>query len=173
MLIEASKIKGLPVVDPTPSKLGVVDFLVFDGDKGALIGMQVLRNGVIKKFFGLAYQDCDPTSLNAVVVDEPNSLQYNLRNFDTVYKQFGPVINVRAVTESGKRLGNIDDIFIDSATGLIIRFVLREIVIERIIPRSYVVSITPKQVVFQDVVNDPTFDKLATNEIATEPSKAS
>ena len=87
-------------------------------------------------------------------------LNPDLKEFDKIYKNFGPVMEVRAKTESGRSLGRISDLLIEAESGIIVRFYLKNLLSERIIPREYLVSITPKQIVFKDIVDQPIFDSL-------------
>jgi uncharacterized protein YrrD len=172
MLIEASRIKNLPVIDHDQNKLGVVESLYFDGDKGSLVGFKILKSSVLNKFYALDYLDADITSQQSATVEGKSYLKESLTDFDSLLKKFGKVIGARAVTQSGKSLGKIEDIMIEVESGLIVRFVLRNYIVERIIPRQFVVSITPKRIIFQDVVDQPIFDKVASGELSPQASKS-
>jgi|GEM_PF-1275926 len=169
MIIETSQILGLPVVNSNDQELGTVDSLIFNGPKIQVSGLQIVRNGVIKKFYGLMYPDVVKVSRSHLVVESEKVLLKNLRDLDELYKLYGRVIGVAATTESGKKIGHVTDLIIEAETGLIIRFVIRHLLYERIIPRQFLVSITPRAIVFQDVVDQPTFDRLAAHDLAPEP----
>ncbi len=170
MIIEATHCKGLPVVDSSGTEYGVIDFLVYDGKIGQAVGLQVAKSGVVKKFFGLEWRDIASSNRRAIVIHDKSALKTNLKDLDNIYHHYGRVINVTATTESGKRIGRISDVLIDADTGLIVRFVIRSLFHERIIPRHFLVSITPNAVVFQDVVDQPIFDKLAIEIPIIEPT---
>jgi sporulation protein YlmC with PRC-barrel domain len=165
MLIEATRLKNLPVLDNGQNKLGLVNSLYFEGDKGSLVGLKVVNTGVLKKYYALGYLDCDISSQQVVSVENKEALKEDLVDYDALIKKFGKLLGVKAITQSGKSLGVIEDVLIEVESGLIVRMVLRNYVMERIIPRQFVVGITPKRIIFQDVVNQPTFDKLATGDL--------
>ncbi|HUD20728.1 MAG TPA: PRC-barrel domain-containing protein [Candidatus Saccharimonadales bacterium] len=161
MLIELSEVLSDDVVTAEGKKLGVIDRALVDGRTGRVAGFQVSLNGVIKRFAGLNYVDVLEVNRHSVIVDQPSSLSKNLKDFDIVYKNFGSVVGVAAKTESGRGLGKVSDLLFEIESGLIVRFYLRNLLAERIIPREYMVSITPKQIVFRDIVDQPIFDSIA------------
>ena len=161
MLVEASHCIGLPVFNAKGQTLGAVDRLVWQGSEATVVGMQVTRPGLVKKFAALYYDDITEASRQGFMTDE-GKLQSSLKELDEVVKRFGKVIGANAVTESGQKIGRVTDIIFDADTGGIVRFVIRDFLKERIIPRQFFVTATPKAVVFQDVVETPVFDKVAT-----------
>lgn len=163
MIIEASQCQGLNVISRQGENLGAVDFLVINGKEARINGAQIIKGGVIKKFYALTWQSVVDVNRDALEIVSSEDLSTNLKDFDELYRAYGKVIGVTAKTESGKHLGHVSDLLIEAETGLIIRFVLRNFLQERIIPRQFLVSITPKQIVFQDVVDQPIFDKLASS----------
>lgn len=162
MVIEASHITSSPLIDITGIKHGKIDRCIYSGEQGRLIGFQVAQNGVVTKFRALDLADCVAINQGSVVIDSPDALQKDLKMFDEIVKKDGSIINVPAATESGTKLGRVTDLLLDADTGVIVRFYIRALLGERIIPREFVVAITPKQVVFKDVVNTPVFTQIAT-----------
>lgn len=165
MLVEASHYIGLPVVSESGQKLGTVDRFVFHAAEAKISGLQIVRPGIIKKFAGLWFDDITDSSRQGFVA-EAGKIQLKLKEFDEITKQYGSIIDVPAVTESGVGIGRVTDVIFDATTGGIVRFVLRNFLTERIIPRQFFVTATPKVVVFQDVVEAPIFDKVATMPVA-------
>lgn len=163
MVIEASHCQGLSVQDKHGETVGAIDFLVIHGKDAHVSGAQVIKGGIVKKFYGLDWQDVTNINRGSVEIADKNCLATNLKNLDELYRVYGKVIGVSAKTESGKNIGHVSDLLIEAETGLIIRFVLRNLIQERIIPRQFLVSVTPKQIIFQDVVDQPIFDKLASS----------
>lgn len=168
MLIEASHLLGVPVVNEKQKALGRVDILVFDAADAKIAGMQIEKNGVIKKFAGLFFDDLVNLSRTGVATED-GRLQTDLTTLDSIAKTSGKVIGVTAMTESGQALGKVSDVVFEAETGAIVRFELRHLLRERLIPRQFLVSITPQKIIFQDVVNEPVFDKLATEPVV-EPA---
>lgn len=165
MIVEASRLLGATVRDVNGRKIGRVDRLVIDGVSGRIFGFQVIQTGLVSKFLALQFFDVISFDNQGLVIKDETALDRNLADFDRVAQLFGPLMGVKAKTESGRSLGRVSDLFIDSkSSGLIIRFVIRYLLKERIIPRRFVVSVSPREVVFQDIVDQPTFDQIATAE---------
>jgi uncharacterized protein YrrD len=167
MLLEASHLTKGSVVDIQGLRCGQIDRCVFSREAAALAGFQVATGSVVSRFRGLDLTDCISLNHEAVVVDSADDLHKDLHELDEIAAATGPVIGVAAMTESGDRLGTVSDVLLDADTGLIVRFYLRRLLVERIIPRQYLLSITPKQVVFKDVVNTPVFTQVATADLGT------
>ena len=164
MVIEASHIVNASVLDTTGTAHGSVDACVFLATEARLYGLQIARGSVMTRFRGLLFADVISLNQHSVIVDSAETIKKDLKELDEVSKNSGPVIGITAVTESGKRLGKISDVLVDADTGFIVRLYIRNLLQERIIPRQFLVSITPKQVVFKDVVDTPLFDQVASAE---------
>jgi len=164
MVLELSALLRKPVKTVQSQLLGSVDAFAIDGDRLHLAGFQILKKGLLKKFSALAIDDVVSLSRDAVVVDSQSDLSEEMKPFDEINHRYGRVIGVAAKTESGKQLGRVSDLLIEAETGLVIRFYLRRVLTERIIPRQFVVSVSPRQVVFKDIVDTPIFDQLATSD---------
>lgn len=169
MVIEASQILRSPVVDVTGTTHGTVDACVFLANEARLYGLQVTKGNVVTKFRAVRIEDVISINPRHVVIDSTDVLTKDLKDFDQIAKQSGSVLGVSAVTESGKRLGKISDVLMDADTGFIVRMYIRNLLHERIIPRQFLVSITPKQVVFKDIVDTPLFEQTATTEAPSAP----
>jgi uncharacterized protein YrrD len=169
MIIEASQIIGLPVLTGE-QELGKVDLCIFHGRHANIAGFQVVRSRVLKKFYSLNYEDIIEFDRQHLKVKDAHHLKSNLKELDEIYKAFGRVLGVTAKTESGKKIGKVGDVLIEAETGLIVRFSLQALFRERLIPRQFLVSISPREVIFQDVVDQPIFDKVATSLPIGEPT---
>lgn len=167
MLLEASHLLNGTVVDVSGLKHGRVDQCVYDAATARLAGFQVAVSTVMTKFRGLAIENCISLNHEHIVIDSSAVLTKNLKELDEIARLSGKVVGVSAITESGASLGHVSDVLLDADTGLIVRLYLRKLLTERIIPREYLISITPKQVVFKDVVNTPIFTQIASAELPT------
>lgn len=163
MVIEATRLKGVTVRDSTGMTLAKVDHLVFRADQARLVGFQVARSGLVKKFAGLDFEDVLSLSAEAVLVDSSQTVVSDLAPFDAANRATGPILGVKAKTESGQAIGVVGDVVIEAETGGIVRFYLRNFLTERIIPLKFLVSISPKEIIFKDVVNQPIFDQVASS----------
>jgi len=166
MLLEASHLLKGSVVDVQGVRYGRVDTCIYNADTAALAGFQVAASGVVARFRALMLVDCISLHHENVVIDSGQVLTKDMRELDAVAQHSGKVIGVTAVTESGTRLGVISDVLLDGDTGLIVRLYVRKLLAERIIPREYLIAITPKRIVFKDVVNTPIFNQVASAEVA-------
>lgn len=163
MVIEASRLLRLPVTDTFGTEHGRIDSTVFWAAEARLCGFQV-STGVVTKFRALSLLDTLSINERSVIVGSPAALSSDLKEFDAISQETGPVVGVKAVTQSGRSLGKISDVLLEAETGFIIRFYVRHLLSERIIPRQYLVSITPRKIIFKDVVDTPLFDQVASSE---------
>jgi len=166
MVLEVSQLLGASIRLTNDKKLATVDRIIFDGSKAQVEGFQTSQRAVLTKFGRLDFVDTLSVERGEVVIDSEKSIQKDLKPFDQLRRQYGPVLGVIAKTESGRKIGKVTDLVIDSDTGFILRFYLGQFLHERIIPRQFLVSITPKQIVFKDIVNAPTFDQVAVSQLA-------
>lgn len=166
MLLELSYCIDAPVITNSSTKIGSIDFPVFDGKQARLVGFQVVQTGIVKKFRGLLFDDIVEITRSDVQVAAASSLQTNLKSLDEHFQEYGSVVGVTAKTESGKRLGKVLDVVIETGSGRITRFYIRNFLQERIIPVQFLVTITPREVIFKDVVSQPIFDRVAVAETA-------
>ncbi len=158
MIVELSELIGLTVRSTANKTLGKVDFCVFNGKTATLVGFQVARSGVLKKFAALSFEKIIDFNRAELLVENEAALAGQLNEFDALYKTYGPVVGVAAQTESGERLGRVHDLFIEANTGAITRYHLRHFFHERIIPQKFMVAITPERIVFKDEVAKPQFN---------------
>jgi len=164
MLIEASRLLNLPLTDADDQLLGRVDRLLFEPQEAKLIALQIISNLVIKKFSVVDFAQLTELGPTKLKVKTKKELQTQLKDFDALFGQVGPVLGVKAKTESGQNLGQVEDLLIEAETGLISRFYLKNFLRGRIIPRQFLVAISKREIIFKDVVNQPVFDQLASAE---------
>lgn len=162
MVLEVSQLQDALIRSANGQKLATVDKVIIDGDKAQIVGFQITQRSLITRFGRLDFDQIVSIGRNDIVVPDQKSIEKDLKLFDQLRQQYGSVLGVTAKTESGQTIGKITDLLIDDNTGLIIRFYLCHFFRERIIPRQFLVSITPRQVVFKDIVIEPIFDETAT-----------
>lgn len=171
MVLEVSQIAEAAVVSADGKKLASIDKIIFDGKDAKIAGFQIKERAVISRFAALDYLDILTCERQTVVVDKTPQFSRDLKHFDELRAHFGNILNVTAKTESGLKIGKVKDLLFEIETGLIIRFYIGTLLRERIIPRQYLVSITPKAIIFKDIVGQPIFDQVATLE--TNPVQTS
>ncbi len=161
MVLEVSHLLGASVRLSDGRKVATVDRIIFDGREAKIVGFQTATRAVLQKFGSLEYGDVLAIERGEITVDDQKLIGRDLKPFDALRRHYGAVLGVAAKIESGRKIGRITDLVIDADTGLIIRFYLGQFLRERIIPRQFLVAITPKQVIFKDIVDAPTFDQAA------------
>lgn len=166
MIIETSALHEANVLTAKGEKVGRVDRIIFDQKDAKIIGFQLIIPGVLKKFMGLDFADVLSLERGVIVIDNFQSLQKDLKPFDQASVAAGKIVGVSAQTQSGQLAGKVVDLAVEDTTGYITRFYLRQFVTERIIPRSFLVKITPKKIIFEDAINSPTFDTIAATKTA-------
>lgn len=164
MIIEAAQLVGQAVMDEKGQKLGSIETLVFNGQTGRLAGFGVNKPGLLSKTAALPLEATLILAADQITVDAESAITANTKPLDELFKRYGRAIGVSAKTESGNKIGRVTDVFLEAETGIIVRFYLRNGLKEQIIPRQFLVSMTPQQVVFKDVVDQPIFDQVATME---------
>lgn len=162
MVIEATALLGLDVRSSRGTLLGSVQRLVFDNRQASLVACVCKRSSIAsrkKKF--LLFSDILSLDRQTAFVDGETALQEPQKELDEIGQRTGPVLGVNARTESGAPLGRMCDVLFDSSSGIIVRFAVRKLFNERLIPRQFLIAITPDNIVFKDSVNTPTFDQVA------------
>lgn len=163
--------EGLPVRTSEGQTLGTVVQLIFDPTEVRLWGIEVDLKGMLTGRRLLSWEDIIALGQEGVVIDKASQLKKDLSALKVKRREGGTVIGLPAATQNQSGLGRVRDLMIESETGAIVRFLLVRFFQERLIPRQFLVTINSRQVVFQDTVEKPTFDKLASQ--ATSAKTAS
>jgi len=171
MIIEIRGLWGLPVRTTEGRTLGKIGHIVFDLTDLKIWGMEVETKGVFVGQRSLPWEKVIALGPEGAVINEAKDLQSDLAIVRQKRKNGGEIIGLRATTQNSGHLGQIYDLQVEAETGLVARFVLNNLFKERIIPRQFLVTISSNQAVFQDEVNKPTFDKLASQISCLEPAK--
>lgn len=161
MIIEAAQLAGLAVVTDQGRVAGNVDRIVIDGKGIKIDGFQVTKSGLVKKFSGLDYTDVTSVSRQQLTIESVEALTKDLKKFDELYRHYGRVFGVTAKAQNGKVIGKVVDLYVETTTGGIVRFFIRNLLSERIIPSQFLVAITPKEIIFKDIVEQPIFNQVA------------
>jgi len=156
MLIQASTILNLPVAAiEEKAKIGTVKNLIINPENGELIGLIVRKTGFIfstnKILSGHDILDIDK---NGVVTRKEENL-VDIKEVIRIKKIISSkicVLNQKAVTQSGKYLGRVNDLLIESETLSIVKYYIHGIIEDKIFPANKVIEITKKAVIFFDDV---------------------
>lgn len=156
MMVEAKKIIGLPVAAiEEESKVGEILQLLIDPKNGALLGFLVHTGGFFsgpKALSIVDVRDWDPNGLVIISVNHIVPVEDIVRLKELVENKT-IILSMKAQTESGKSLGAIDNLLIDTETNTVVKYYVKNILTadERVFPSSCVVKID-KAVIFQDDV---------------------
>jgi uncharacterized protein YrrD len=158
MFIEARKIIKLPVAaDDVISKVGEVEQIIVDPETGHLVGFLISTGGFFSTKKALSVTDIiewDPNGLITKSIENLVDPSEIIRIKNVVDKGIF-LIGMKAQTESGKNLGQIDNFLIDTATEQVVKYYLHDLLgNSRIIPADKVVKID-KVIVFKEDIDMP------------------
>lgn len=153
MFIEAKKLIGLPVAAmDTQSKIGKVRQILIDPENGRLLGFLVTAG----EFFGpqkvlsvIDIKDWDP---KGIVVSSIENLigKSEIVRIKEILQNKIFILGMKAKTESGKSLGAVEDILLDTDTESVVKYYLKDLLGgARIFPAEKVIKIE-KEIVFSD-----------------------
>lgn len=152
MQILASCLFNLPVASTeSQSKIGQIYKIIFDPKNGSILGFLV-KTSFFQRPKVCSISDILSLDETAAVVENGDVLveKEEIVRIDELLKQNIPILGQKAQTESGKNLGKVVDLLIDTATLMVTKFYLKDLWQERIIPADKICKITSKAVVFQD-----------------------
>ena len=159
MLILASTILNSPVASiESQSKIGAVKKIIIDPNTGEIIAFGVAPTGFFVSDKALSAKDVLDVDKNGVVTNT----QENLVEVDEIVrikelqKERITIIGQKAVTESKKNLGNIYDYLIETDTLIILKYYIKSLFDERILPNDKVIKIDKNAVVFSNDVIEQT-----------------
>lgn len=165
MLIPYSKIIGSPVVDFVGQNIiGKVSEVVIKKSDISVYGF-VLESGLFSQPKVVSSLDIVELSLEAVVVNEPESivkLSESVRLKEAIEKKYCG-IDQRVYTKSGKKFGKVLDYFVESENLSIIRFFVKNFLMERIITRDNIMEFNKRKIIVRD-----TDSRIPISRVATE-----
>lgn len=153
MFLTLSKIYKLPVAAlEEKKKIGHVSQIIFDPANGNILAVMIKTTAIFAKDLFLSANDILDFDNNAIVTKSQENLleASQLIKVGEVLKQRIPIIGQKALTESGKKLGTIYDLLIDTGNLNIFKFYIHNILQEKILPADKVVRIEKKAVIFSD-----------------------
>jgi len=155
MFIEAKKLIGMPVaaVD-TQSKIGEIRDIIVDPENGNLLGFLVSEGGILSKKKVLSAVDIREWDPNGVVTESIDNLVVpsEIVRINDIIKKKIFLIGMPAKTESGKSLGSVEDLLIDTDTSSVVKYYLKDLLGKsRVLSADKVIKID-KQITFADDV---------------------
>jgi len=154
MFIEATKIIGLSIASiEEKSKVGEILQLVIDPKNGSLLGFLVRSGGIFSQSKALSVVDIREWDPNGLVIGSVNHIVPvdEIVRLKEIVDQKLVILGLKAQTESGKNLGVIENLLIDTDTLTVAKYYIKNILLgdERVFPSNRVIKID-KTVVFQD-----------------------
>ena len=155
MFIEAKKIIGLPVAAiDVGSRIGEVAQILIEPENGTLLGFLVKSGGIFsakKVLSAVDIRDWDPNGLVTESIDNLVPPSEIVRIKEVLDKNI-ILIGMAAKTESGKSLGSVEDLLIDTDTNSVAKYYLKDLLgNSRVLTADNVVKID-KTIIFSDDV---------------------
>lgn len=153
MLIEAKKIIGLPVAAmDEEAKVGEITQIVANPEDGQILGFIIKTGGFFSPSLALSIVDIREWDPNGLVTTSVENL-VDPKEIIRIQKVLDKNINFLEMsgrTESGKSLGKIEDLLIDTDNAVVAKYYLRDLLgNSRVLPADKVVKIE-KDIIFTD-----------------------
>lgn len=157
MFIQARKLIGLPIaaVDAS-SKVGEIANIVIDPVNGQVLGFLIKTGGIFSPAMALSIVDVrewDPNGLVTSSIDNlinPNEIV----RIKTIISNKIDLLKMSAKTESGKSLGQVEDLLINTDTTSVAKYYLKDLLgNSRVLPADKVIKID-KHIIFADDVGE-------------------
>lgn len=135
------------------AKVGFVDSYVIDPKDGRLIGF-LIRKNFFKPLKILAFDDVIEINANAIVTKAEEQIMEvsEIVRAKDILNAGIKVLNQKVVTNSRKSIGRVEDLLVNTQTGMITKYYVKTLLESRIIPAEKVIKITHKEIVVQDDV---------------------
>lgn len=151
-LILASDLLRLPVASvETNSRVGSIHTMLIDTDKSLVIGF-LISLGLFSKPKYLSISDIASIDREGIVIKSlamlvaPHEVVRAKKIIDDGIKILRQLVH----TESGRRIGKVNDILIDTQSGTITKYYVHGILSDRIIPAEKIITIDKKGLVVED-----------------------
>ena len=153
MFIEASKLINLPVAAmDISSKIGTIREVLIDPENGRLLGFLIKTGGILGSPKVLSAVDIREFDPNGIVTDSIDNIvpAKEIVRINEVLTKNILVLSMKAKTQSGKRLGIVENFLLDTDTQSVVKYYLKDLVGgSRIFPADKVVKID-KEIIFTD-----------------------
>ncbi len=159
MFIEANKLINLPIAAlDTQSKIGQIQEIIIDPENGHILGFLVKIEGILSKSKALSIVDIREWDKNGIVTDTLENLvdPAEIIRLKTLIDKKIILIGMKTETESGKNLGKVEDLLIDTDTQRVAKYYLKDLLGQTKILTSDKVIRIDKKIIFTDDVTEPT-----------------
>lgn len=173
MLFQISNLLNRPVQAlETRSRIGVISDVIVEPAKGQILGFWV-KTGVLEKDKVLSLKDVREIGADFVACKNESSLvgPDEIIRIKEILNQKIKALNADAKTQSGKLLGKVEDLLVDSISLQIVKYYIKGLCVtrklpfaclepNRIIPANKVLKITPEAIIIKDEVGQMTEKEL-------------
>ncbi len=140
------------------AKIGSIKDIIVNPDNGEILGFKVTPEGFFAKDKILSKVDIIDCDNNGIVVKDADSLVelQEIITIKNIIKQNISLINSKAVTESKENLGKINDLLIETSDFYILKYYIKGLWQDKILPGDKVVKIKKGEVIFaNDAITEP------------------
>lgn len=158
MFIEAKNLIGMPVAaEDVQAKAGVIHQLIIDPNNGNLMGFVVSLGGLFSPKRVLSVTDILDWDPQAIVTRSSDDLveAKEIIRIKEILDQKINLLGMRAKTESGKGLGMVENLLIDTDSQRVTKYYLKDLLGDSRIFESEKVQKIDKAVIFSDDVAEP------------------
>jgi uncharacterized protein YrrD len=157
MIIEAKKIIGLPVASQDMlSRIGTIKQVLVDPENGQVLGFLIKQGGIFGSQKALSAMDIVDWDPNGLVTSSFENLvdPSEIVRIKEILDKNIILLGMKARTESGKRLGYVENFLIETTTNMIVKYYLKDMLGNaRVLPADKVVKIN-KEIIFSDSINE-------------------
>lgn len=159
MFIEAKKLLNLPIAAlDVQGKIGEIKKIIIDPTNGNVLGFLIQTGGVFSAKKVIASLDIREWDTNGLVTESIENLieQGEIIRIKEILDEDFSLIGLKAKTESGKNLGQVEDFLIDTENQCVVKYYLKDLLgKKRVLSYDRVIKID-KEIIFSDDVSEPT-----------------
>lgn len=158
MFIQASQLLAIEIVAIQEQVIaGRIEEVLFSPDEGRLSALIVKPKGFFTRSQGLLPSALIDLEARAAAIQTEADLTdlTEMVRIEQLKQRRMPILGQKARTRAGVSLGIVADLLVDSTTWLIEKFYLQKLLEQRIIPKRFIVEVTPKAVIFSDELIEP------------------
>ena len=153
MLILISQLVGQPVITFDGAEtIGVIRDPIIDPENGKLVGYFFAHGTFHLKHDMISVHDIVGYDQNRVVVQrEDVAVVANEEpKIKKILAKKIPVLGAKVLTESGKYLGQANDLLFDTEMGMIVKYYVHHLLSDRIIAAEHVIMIDKRGIIVED-----------------------
>lgn len=157
MFIEARKLIGLPVAAmDSGAKVGNIGQIVIDPVNGRILGFLIRGGGFFSAMKALSIVDIREWDPNGLVTNTYENIvePKEIIRLNEIYELNINFLELSAKTESGKSLGKVEDLLLDTETETVAKYYLKDLLgNSRVLSSDKVIKVD-KNIIFADDVGE-------------------